>query len=204
VGTWGGRGATRWRQGRINLWDQMGCSLGSGLFSVCDTEGTSLRSMCRKMISAIAFLLAPSAAKLEKKRKRKEGWSETGQGELVHMENKSHISKLVWGMNFPVAAHSPQFYQTVPEHVSPPAHVLYPLWHGTVPLPPRMPCVCRVQGGKHCAAVTCCLPHPSKQPSLSLSATLLWGMYGNYQLRLLTLSWFLLFLSYIIHFSYLY
>lgn len=51
--------------------------------------------MCRKIIWAIAFLPTSSAAKLGKKRKRKESCSEMRQGELVHMENKSHCKTAV-------------------------------------------------------------------------------------------------------------
>ena len=179
MGSWSGRGGTRWLRGCVDLWEQMGCWPRSGLFSAWDAGRTSPSSMCRKIIWAIAFLPASSAAKLRKKRKRKEGCSEMGQGELVRMENKPHISKPLWRMNFPVVASAPQFYQTVHTYANPLVHVLYPLWHGTVSLPPCMLRVCKAQRGKHGAAVTCCLPHPFKQPSLSLSVTLLWGMYGN-------------------------
>lgn len=82
VGSWGGRGATRWLRGCVNLWEQMGCWLGSGLFSVWDKGGTSPSSMCRKIIWAIAFLPGSSAAKLRKKRKRKEGCSRWAKDNL--------------------------------------------------------------------------------------------------------------------------
>lgn len=84
VSWWDARGAMSWLRGCINLWEQVGCWFGSALFSVWDRGGTSLCSMYRKLIWAIAFLPALSAAKLRKKRKIKEGCSETGQGELVH------------------------------------------------------------------------------------------------------------------------
>lgn len=94
------------------------------------------------------------------------------------MESKAPISKLLWGMDFPVVTSAPHCHRTVHAHVNPPVPVLYPLRHGTASPPPCMPLVCEARG-EHGAAVTCCLLHPSQQPSLPVSVTLLWGMYGN-------------------------
>lgn len=60
-GVAGGVGAVSWLRR-----EQMGSWLRSGLFSVWDEGGTSLCSVCKKIIWAIAFLPALRAAKLGK------------------------------------------------------------------------------------------------------------------------------------------
>lgn len=108
---------------------------------------------------------ALSTAKLRKKRKRKEGCSEMGQGELVHMESTSHISKLLWGMCCGIC---PQFHQTVRIHVNLPVHVLDLPGTG-LSLSLCTPCVCR-EGNTLLLSHAACRIHPSIPafPCLSL------------------------------------
>lgn len=176
-GSWGSNAVTR----RLRGWADLEELLAQVWFILCLGRR---RNLIQQHVlesfwdNPVRISPSSSAAKLRRKRTRKEGGTEMGQGELVSVENKSHRSKLPWGMNFPVWHLPPPFCLTVHADGNPPVRAPCPPPHGAVPLSRARP-TCETQGGSRGAAVTRCLPHPEEQPSFPLSVTLLWGMFGN-------------------------
>lgn len=117
--------------------------------------------------NAVGNWISPSLqhSKAEKEEEEERGLQGDGPRRRS-MESKAPISKLLWGMDFPVVTSAPHCHQTIHAHVNPPVPVLYPLLHGTAS-PPCVPRVCKARGGTRC----CChvLPAasiPAAQPSL--------------------------------------
>lgn len=203
---WGGligwQGSYEMAMGLCRLVGANGLLPRSGLFSVWDRGGTSPSSMCGKIIWAIAFLPTLSAAKLRKKRKRKESCSEMGQRELVHMENKSHCKTAV-GNDFSCCGICPPILSNCTYScVSTCSCTLPPLaWHSVTV---TMHALCVQGAGRQTRCCCHVLPATSIQAAQPFLVChfVIWNVQ---QLAAQTsVSWFLLFLSYIIHFSYLY